>query len=286
MVVTSAGASNSPLSIPVSLKVTDQPFAEFFGYGPLQFQYTIGGSLPVAQTINVWAPNGSTNFTVTPSATWLSVSPQSGNSSLTPPLSVNVDPTGLGTGSYLATLDLGSIGMPTVSLPVRLIVTTPQLAVSPATVAFTQTQGGTSPAAQNLNISGLTGSYSANVTGGGAWLNVSPLSGTMPAQSSVSVNGSGLQAGTYRAVIAISATGANTVNVPVTFVVVPPNTLTLSTNSLAFSYWPGATPAAQTVSVGSDPSVNWTAFATTSTGGTGSRSIPRAAARRELFRFP
>ena len=56
--------------------------------------------------------------------------------------------------------------------------------------------------------------------------------------------------------------GANTVNVPVTFVVVPPNALTLSTNSLAFSYWPGATPAAQTVSVGTDPSVNWRAFAT------------------------
>jgi uncharacterized protein (TIGR03437 family) len=258
VIVTSPGASNSPLNIPVSLKVTDQPFAAFSAY-PLAFQYTIGGSAPAAQTASIWTPNGNANFTVTPSAPWLSASPSSGSYSTN--LSVTVNPTGLAVGSYLGTVDLTSTGMPTVSLPVRLIVTTPQLAVSPATAAFTQTEGGASPAAQNLNISGLTGSYSATVTGGGAWLNASPLSGAMPAQMSVSVSGSGLQAGTYRAVIAISATGANTINVPVTFVVVPPNTLTLSTSSLAFSYWPGATPAAQTVSIGSDPAVNWTAFA-------------------------
>lgn len=259
VILTSPGASNSPLNIPVSLKVTNQPFAAFSAY-PLGFQYTIGGSAPAAQTPYISTPNGNANFTVTPSAAWLSVTPQSG--SYGTQLSVSVNPTGLAVGSYLGTLDLSSAGMPTVSLAVRLIVTTPQLAVSPATAAFTQTEGGASPPAQNLNISGLTGSYSATVSGGGAWLNVSPVSGTMPAQMSVSVSGSGLQAGTYRAVIAISATGANTINVPVTFVVVPPNTLTLSTSSLAFSYWPGATPAAQTVSIGSDPSVNWTAFAT------------------------
>jgi hypothetical protein len=259
--VASPGAGNS-LGIPVSLTVTDLPYAEFSISPALTFQYTIGGPMPAVQTEGLQCPNGNTTFTVVPSGgTWLGVSPQSGSNCTS--LTVTADPTGLAAGSYLATLDLKTPGMPTVQLPVRMIVSSAALATSPAALAFTQVKGQPAPAAQNLSVSGATGSYSATVSGGGTWLSISATSGSLPGQISVSVNPAGLQPGTYRTTIAVSGpAGTNAVSVPVTYVIAPPNTITLSVSSLAFSSWPGATPTAQSVSISSEPSLNWTAFAT------------------------
>src|SRR5262249_51400308 len=77
---------------------------------------------------------------------------------------------------------------------------------------------------QTLNISN-TGSGTLNWTASSnqTWLSVSPTSGTAPSAPSVSVNITGLTAGTYNGAITVSATGAtNTpVTVPVTLTVNP-----------------------------------------------------------------
>jgi hypothetical protein len=102
--------------------------------------------------------------------------------------------------------------------------TDPTISVSPASLSFTATAGGANPANQSLSITNSGGgtlnwTASSNQT----WLSVSPTSGTAPSTATVSVNITGLAAGTYNGAITISATGAtNTpVTVPVTLTVNP-----------------------------------------------------------------
>ena len=98
----------------------------------------------------------------------------------------------------------------------------PTIGVSPASLNFTATAGGSNPANQTINITN-TGGGTLNFTASddAPWLTVSPASGTAPSTLTASVNISGLAAGTYNGMITISATGAtNTpVNVPVTLTV-------------------------------------------------------------------
>lgn len=102
--------------------------------------------------------------------------------------------------------------------------TSPTIGVSPSSMSFTATAGGANPANQSLSISN-TGGGTLNWTASdnATWLTVSPTSGTAPSSTTVSVNITGLAAGTYNGTITISATGAtNTpVTVPVTLTVNP-----------------------------------------------------------------
>jgi subtilisin family serine protease len=100
--------------------------------------------------------------------------------------------------------------------------TQPTIGVSPASLSFTATAGGSNPANQTINISN-TGAGTLNFTASddAPWLTVNPTSGTAPSTLTASVDITGLAAGTYNGTITISATGAtNTpVSVPVTLTV-------------------------------------------------------------------
>ena len=100
--------------------------------------------------------------------------------------------------------------------------TSPTIGVSPSSFSFSATAGGANPANQSLSITNVGGgtlnwTASSNQT----WLTVSPTSGAAPSTATVSVNISGLPAGTFSGAITVSATGAtNTpVSVPVTLTV-------------------------------------------------------------------
>lgn len=100
----------------------------------------------------------------------------------------------------------------------------PTIGVSPSSMSFSATAGGANPASQSLSISN-TGGGTLNWTASSnqSWLSVSPTSGTAPSTATVSVNITGLAAGTYSGAITITATGAtNTpLSVPVTLTVNP-----------------------------------------------------------------
>jgi hypothetical protein len=102
--------------------------------------------------------------------------------------------------------------------------TSPTIGVSPSSFSFTATAGGANPAGQSLSITN-TGGGTLNWTASSnqSWLSVSPTSGTAPSSATVSVNITGLAAGTYNGAITITATGAtNTpLSVPVTLTVNP-----------------------------------------------------------------
>jgi Subtilase family/Viral BACON domain len=98
----------------------------------------------------------------------------------------------------------------------------PTIGVSPSSLSFTATAGGSNPASQTINITNTgAGTLNWTATENGSWLTISPVSGTAPSTLTASVNISGLAAGTYNAAITISAAGATNspVSVPVTVTV-------------------------------------------------------------------
>jgi hypothetical protein len=72
-----------------------------------------------------------------------------------------------------------------------------------------------------------------------AWLSASPTRGTTPAQISVSINGTGLAAGTYHGNIIASGPNATPLPVPVTLTIDAENYLKLTPDKFNFFYWPG-----------------------------------------------
>ena len=83
------------------------------------------------------------------------------------------------------------------------------LSVSPLSLTFTATAGGSNPPNQTITVSNSgTGILSYTASSDAAWLSATPASGTAPQDLIVSVNTSGLSAGTLTAHITISAAGA------------------------------------------------------------------------------
>jgi len=101
------------------------------------------------------------------------------------------------------------------------------IAVTPASLQFAYTAGGTVPSAQPIEITNSgTGTAALSWTAtasDSSWLSVSPASGTAPSTPSISVSPAALSAGTYNGSIQISAAGASNspVSVAVTLTVAP-----------------------------------------------------------------
>lgn len=229
--------------VPGNADTTDQDFAlvvyngsagapppPTIGVSPTSFSFsaTAGGANPANQSLSITNTGGGTlNWTASDDAAWLSVSPASGTAPST--ATVSVDITGLATGTYNGTITISATGATNtpVTVPVTLTVNapaSPTIGVNPTSFSFTATAGGANPASQSLNITNTGGgtlnwSASSNQT----WLSISPTSGTAPSTATVSVNISGLAAGTYNGAITVSATGATNspVTVPVTLTVNP-----------------------------------------------------------------
>jgi hypothetical protein len=142
----------------------------------------------------------------------------------------------------------------------------PAIGASPISLSFTVQQGGGNPTAQTLtirNAGGGTLSWSASDST--TWLSLSSASGIGTGTVMVSVATGTLTAGSYSGTVMLSATGASSVIVPVTFIVtaapVPP-AIGASPTSLSFTATQGgANPAAQTVSISNTGggSLSWSA---------------------------
>lgn len=110
------------------------------------------------------------------------------------------------------------------------------LDLDPESMTFTGEQGGANPPSQTLSITnGGNGTLDWTATTDKPWLIINPSSGQAPSQAEVSVNLSGLTAGTYTGVVTVkTATGIiGTVSVELT-VTVPPVILNVSPSSLSF----------------------------------------------------
>ncbi len=268
--VTSPGATGSPKSVAITLTVTPAPQLPTLIVNPanLTYAYQIGGSTPAAQALALTSSGSAANYTTATNATWLSVSPASGT---TPGnLSISVNPSGLAAGTYTGNVTITSAGASNSpkTVPVTFTVTaaTPTLSVSPASLTFAYQIGSSTPSAQAVALTSSGSATSYTTATNTTWLSVAPASGSTPGNLSVSVNPSGLAAGTYMGNVTITSGGASNSpkTVPVTFTVTAASTpsLTVSPLSVSFSYQTGgASPAAQTVNLSSTSTLSYTASA-------------------------
>ena len=128
IVISSAGAGNSPISVPVTLTVKNPPPTMTVSPAALTFNYaTDDVALPVDQTLTITTNGEPLSFTATGTGgTWLSLTPASGISLLGGPitLTATVRPQGLLPGTYSGkiTISSGNAANKTVTVNVSLIV--------------------------------------------------------------------------------------------------------------------------------------------------------------------
>lgn len=98
------------------------------GYSPssFTFQATQGGPNPSVQTLSIWnAGTGTLDWNAGESAAWLSLNPTAGSSTgETDPINLNIDISGMTTGTYSATVTLSAAGASNTprQVPVTLVV--------------------------------------------------------------------------------------------------------------------------------------------------------------------
>ncbi len=269
--ISSSGASNSPVSIPVTLTIGSSPTISLSPTS-LSFNATAGGSNPAAQSITVSNTGGGTLASPTTTigygsgSGWLSVS-CSGNSA---PYACSNQPSisGLAAGTYTATVSVASSGATNTPQTYSVTLTvapssSPTIAVSPTSVTASSGNCTNYPANQNVTISNSGGGTLATPTigtvtynQGSGWLNLWITGSSAPYTLTVEFQGlCGLADGTYTATIPISSSGASNspVSIPVTLTISSTGgspTISLSPSSLSFSATAGgANPAAQNVTV-------------------------------------
>ena len=213
--ITATGATTK--TIPVTLTLTAATLAPAIGLNTtsLGFAGTVGGANPTAQTIGISNAGGGTlAWTAGDNVTWLTLSPSSGTNAGTVTATVNL--AGLLAGSYTATVTVTATGATPKTVPVTLTVTGSTsggtIGFSPANLAFSGTIGGTNPAAKTFNITNTGGgTLSWTVSDNATWLQLTPASGTTTTETdtiSASVTLNGLAAGTYNAIITVTASGS------------------------------------------------------------------------------
>lgn len=288
---TGAAAVNSPVSIPVTLTVSNNPLLTITLPGnppaPPVFTAQQGGAAPAAQNIVIGStnPNATLNynmsFTTTSGGNWLQASPLSGSTAAgSNTITVSAIPGILSAGTYTGIITIKATnpasGTPPVDnatdanpivIPVTFQVTTGALTLSQSTLTFTQPFGGTAPTAQTVNVtsSGAALNYTvaANSNSSVNWLSVTPASGSTPGTISISVDGSKLNPGAYTGIVTVTSPGAagSPAMIQVNFTVTP-GTISAPNTALNFTQVAGGSaPAAQTVAVSGTSGLNFTVAA-------------------------
>jgi uncharacterized protein (TIGR03437 family) len=253
----------SPPSLQVTLVVTSgetlvgSPSTVLFNNGEASqsapIQITASGSTALPISVTTDAPS------------WISTTVQGGAANTPATVLVTANSTSLSNGLYWGNVIVTGGSEQPLYVPVVLVVSgaiNPSgLTLSASSMTFAAAVGGSAPA-QSLAVSSspsgtvFTAAISVNTPSGGNWLSITPSSGnlTTPQNLTVTVNTSGLAAGTYSGDIGLTANGA-TLTVPVNLVVGSTGlagNITLSPSTLSFSAVSGgAEPASQTLTVSS-----------------------------------
>jgi uncharacterized protein (TIGR03437 family) len=190
----------------------------------------------------VQAVSFTTSVNTTTGGNWLSVV----SSGVAPgQLTINADAASLAPGSYTGRVTVTPTSGNPFDINVTLTVTASgELRVTPATLAFAhQTTASSVPPSQTVQISS-TGSpltWNATASSTGNWLQVSPATGTTGTNAlTVSVNPTGLAAGTYNGTVSVSSPNATNPaqTIPVTLTVTTPVIPAIATFSNAASFAP------------------------------------------------
>ena len=246
------------------------------------------GTATNPQTLTVQASTA-TSFSASTStqsctgSNWLSIAP-SGVLSTPASIQVSVNQTGISAGTTCnGTISLtvgGNAQTVSVSMVVSAAGTGGNVTVTPTTMTFPYTQGGTVPAAQTATIVNATSgtasipfTVSTAVSGGVAnWLQTNVTQAQTPYNNpglSVSVVPGTLSPGNYQGTVTISPTGGAQDTIQVTLTISGTAIVTASPTTMTLSYTVGGNSPTGTIQVSAGgAAANFTAVAAANSGGT------------------
>jgi uncharacterized protein (TIGR03437 family) len=253
--VTPTAGTTTPLVIPVTMQVG--PNTLLATPASFLFDYTLGGTIPPAQVLQLSSTLPTDTYVAQASSTgnWLLVNGATANVSGTLPASLNVtvNPAGLAAGTYQGTITAIDEDNGTQTITVTLVITGLSNVVNPDSLVFVAQVNGSAPAPQFVAVNGF-GSATYTATVNGTWLSVSSTSGTAPTQLTISANPTGLIAGTYSGSVAINL-DTHIQNIQVTLIVSTSPVLTSDPGGFILSYQGGtAAPTPVTLNIGSSNS--------------------------------
>lgn len=227
----SAGISNSPQSVAVSLTV--RAANPIIALVPNRLTFTSDqGSSPGPQTFTVNNSGGGTlAWTVTVTSTgggWLTVTPSSGAAPTTVQVTVNSSSLAPGTyagGIIIASSSAGINNSPqTVSVSLTVRSVPPVITLSASSLTFSALPGAGLPPPQSVSLTNagrepLNWAATVTTASGGDWLSVTPTTGTAPSTLTVAINPRLLVSGRYTGSISIRSTGVPASNTPQTILV-------------------------------------------------------------------
>ena len=251
--ITSVGASNSPLSIPVTLTVGGTTSTITLSTTTLNFTATVGGAAPASQTVNVTATAPSPVSVALSGGTWLSAS----LSPATTPavITVSANPANLAAGTYAGTVIVTSVGATSSAqtIAVQFVVSAPAIiTATPASLSFAYILGGSNPASQTINVTSSQPATISTSVAGASWLTVNSSGSSTPVTLTATVNPASLPAGTFQAAITITSAGASNSPQVLSVMLIVSNkpTLAPSPSSLTFTAPAGGSnPAAQSINL-------------------------------------
>lgn len=207
--VTSPGAIGSPAHVAVTLSVLAPGLAVTPGL--IRDTVPVGSPTPKTTTLHVTnTGNGTVTWTATKTQLWLSVAPATGTAPPAADVTVTLDPTGLLPGIYRDTIVFSAPEAlnGAVHVPVEFVVAQPGLNVAPAAITATADQNdGKKPF--DLAVTNSAGGALAWVASTDRpWITLSSLGGLAPSTLTVTLDPSGLTAGTYVGSVTVSSPGA------------------------------------------------------------------------------
>ena len=212
---------------------TPTPPEIYFSPSSFTFTATEGDANPADQTLGINnSGGGSLDWSVNDDAGWLTLDPPNGSSTgETDDVTLSVDITGMSAGSYSATITIeapGASNSPqTVAVDLTINPPAPTISYSPTSFTFTATEGDANPADQTLGINNSGGgSLDWSVNDDAGWLTLDPPNGSSTGETddvTLSVDITGMSAGSYGATITIEAPGATNSpqTVPVDLIINP-----------------------------------------------------------------
>ncbi|GJJ01336.1 hypothetical protein RugamoR64_18740 [Duganella rhizosphaerae] len=220
----------SPMLLPYNLQVVPVGQLAFSATPAVALSGTahVGAAAPAA--INVAISSEGRSWTASSGAAWLKPGAAAGSGSGT--LSVAFDASGLAVGDYSTTLTISASDGQSAVLPATLSVQ-PSGLVTAGSVTFNAINGAPVPNQVIALDTDDQRSASWSAVANGAWLRISPTSGTTPATAVLTVDPTvgTLASASYSGSVALSATGQASRNLPVTLNL-SPATLSTSLNSI------------------------------------------------------
>ncbi|MBV6325181.1 BACON domain-containing protein [Duganella violaceipulchra] len=220
----------SPMQLPYSLQVVAVGQLAFSATPAVALGATahIGAAAPAA--INVAISSEGRGWTASSGAAWLKPGAASGSGNAT--LSVAFDATGLAVGDYSTTLTISASDGQSATLPATLSVQ-PSGLVTAGSVTFNAINGAPVPNQVIALDTDDKSSASWSALANGAWLRVSPTSGTTPSTAVLTVDPTigTLASASYSSSVTLSAIGQASRYLPVTLNL-SPATLSASLNSI------------------------------------------------------